>query len=211
MKISLTIVTGLILILSCANSPERQDQREIVPNPEKYELDGYAELPDSLKPIFKPDTTIGKISLLNSNNIDNYLGQNIMENLSDDDLPCASVYSSDSKQRLIIYFHPGGTSKEFSEFQVSYVEETEQNKPIVNEKEFKTENGIKLGMTIGDIKSIKGEPNSVKNNETTVFYYLINDFQNSEFLNNYNMPIYYANYEFKNGYLIQFKFGFEYP
>lgn len=33
----------------------------------------------------------------------------------------------------------------------------------------------------------------------------------NDFLNRYNMPIYYAEYNFENAYLKRFEFGFEYP
>ncbi len=53
-----------------------------MPNPEKYEHDGYSNLADTIKPTFIPDTSIRKISLINSTNIDEYLGLNSMEKLN---------------------------------------------------------------------------------------------------------------------------------
>ncbi len=54
-----------------------------------------------------------------------------MENLSDDDLPYASNLFKRFKTTTNNIFSSGrGYVKEFSEFQVNYVEETEQNKPI---------------------------------------------------------------------------------
>ena len=200
-----------LLFLSCNNSTQNKGQREIIPNPEKYVHDGYLELPDSLKPKFKPDTSIGEISINNSDNVNKYLGKDVMENLIFKGLPNSSVTSIDRKQRLTFYFHPGNTAKEFSEFKVSYNESKNRKEVVTDDKEFKTESGIKLGMTSGEIRSIKGEPKKITKNETTIFHYKIDDFKNSEFLKNYNMPIYYADYVFNNGYLIEFRFGFEYP
>lgn len=211
MKHILTILTGLVLATSCTNGTGQEGKRELVSNPVKYVHDGYSEQPDSIKLQFKPDTTIGQISLINSKNIDSFLGKNVMERLVDNGLPSSSVVSSDSKQRLTFYFHPGGIKKEFSEFKVSYVDQKDRNEFVTDAKEFVTESGIKLGMPMGEFKSIKGEPDSITNGEPTIFHYRIDDFENSEFLKRYNMPIYYANYEFINGYLNEFKFGFEYP
>ncbi len=173
--------------------------------------DGYFEQPDTLKPKFKPDTSIGQISLINSENVDTYLGQNVMEKLADEVIPSSNVISRDSKQQLTFYFYPGGVKKEFSAFEVSYLTRKDRNARVIKEKEFITESGIKLGMTMGEFRSIKGEPDTITNGKTTIFHYQIDDFENSEFLKKHNMPIYYADYKFKNGYLNEFRFGFQYP
>jgi hypothetical protein len=211
MKHILTILIGLALLISCNNGTGQEGKRELVPNPEKYVHDGYAEQPDSIKPEFKPDTLIGQISLVNFKNVQSFLGENVMDRLVDNGLPNSSVISKDSKQRLTFYFHPGGVKNEFSEFKVNYVDQKGRDEFVTEEGEFITESGIKLGMTMGEFRAIKGEPDSLTNNETSTFHYRIDDFQNSEFLKSYNMPIYYADYKFKNGYLTEFRFGFEYP
>ena len=210
-QFSIITFSLVILLVGCNNSSKNQGEREILPNPEKYVHDGYLELPDSLKPKFKPDTLVGQISLNNPDNTSEYLGENVMKNLTSNGLLSSSVTSIDGKQRFTFYFHPGNTTKEFSEFKVNYNENKTRNDKATDDKEFVTENGIKLGMTSGEIRSLKGEPKIITKNETTVFQYKIDDYQNSKFLKNYNMPIYYADYEFNNGYLIEFKFGFEYP
>ena len=213
MKHILTIILGIMILTNCSNgtSQEKQGQRELVPNPEKYEHDGYSEIQDTLKPKFKPDTTIGEISLINSINVDKYLGENIMNRFVDEPFYNCSVFSTDKKQSLTVYFHPGGVRKEFSEFKVDYVENISRSTIVTNDKEFITESKIKLGITIGDLKAIKGEPDSISKNNTIRFHYKIDDFEKSEFLKKYNYPSYYADYEFENGYLIEFRFGFEYP
>jgi hypothetical protein len=211
MKHILTILIGSAIIISCNNGTGQEGKRELAPNPEKYVHDGYAEQHDSLKPEFKPDTLIRQISLVSSKNVQSYLGENVMDRLVDNGLPNSSVISNDSKQRMTFYFHPGGVKNEFSEFRVNYVDQKGRDEFVNDEREFVTESGIKLGMTMGEFRAIKGEPDSMTNDETSTFHYRIDDFENSEFLRSYNMPIYYADYEFKNGYLTEFRFGFEYP
>lgn len=211
MRHILTLILGLVLITGCTNGTGQEEKQELVPNSEKYVHDGDSEQPDSLRPEFKPDTTIGQISLINSKKVDSFLGENVMVRLLDKGIPSSSVISSNSKQRLTFYFHPGSVAKEFSEFKISYVDQTGRKEFTTKEKEFKTESGIKLGITMGELRSIKGEPDSLTKNESTVFHYKIDNFENSKFLKRYNMPIYYADYEFKDGYLTEFKFGFEYP
>ncbi len=213
MKQIFTVIIGILILTNCSNGTNeaKQGHRELVPNPEKYEHDGYSELQDTLKPSFKPDTTVGEIRLINSINIDEYLGENVMDRLVDEPFYNCSVISTDKNQRLTVYFHPGGVRKEFSEFKVDYVDNSSKNAFVTKDNEFITESKIKLGITIGDLKAIKGEPDKISKNETTKFHYRVDDFENSEFLKKYNYPSYYADYEFENGYLIEFRFGFEYP
>ena len=46
-----------------------------------------AQNADSLKPVFHPDTVIGKIRLNSTENISDYLGADIMDRLTDSGLP----------------------------------------------------------------------------------------------------------------------------
>lgn len=211
MKHILIILVILLFATTCRNRTGQEEKKELVPNPGKYIIDGDSKQPDSLKFKFMPDTTIGKVSLINSKKVDAYIGNNVMERLVEKGLLSSSVISSDSIQRLTFYFHPGSVKKEFSEFKVSYVDQKGRDDLVTDEKEFVTESGIRLGMTMKEFRSIKGEPDSLRNGETTILQYRIDDLKNSTFLERYNMPVYYADFEFKNGYLIEFKFGFEYP
>lgn len=237
MKHTLTILSGLLLLAGYFPGTGHKGQRILVPTPEKYVQDGYSQQSDSLKSRFRPDTTIGQISLLNAKNAEAYLGKHVMDSLTDDKLPNASVISSDSTQRLTFYFHPGNAAKEFSAFQISYVDQIRSNEKVTKDKVFKTESGIKPGLTMDELRSIKGKPDSVSlsmtismtitkhfsmstkseadtskpdTTETTVWHYKIDDFKNAEFLKRYNIPAYYADYKFKNGYLAEFRFGFAY-
>jgi hypothetical protein len=211
LKPVLAIMIGILLTTSCTNRTGQEGKRALVPDPETYAHDGYSEQQDSVKPKFIPDTAIGRISLVSSRNVDNFLGENVMDKLVDKGLPASTVISEDLTQRLTYYFHPGGVKKEFSEFQVSYAGPTDRNEFVTDEKEFVTESGIKLGMTMGALRSMKGEPDSISAGEITVLHYRMDDLENSVFLQRYNMPVYYADYEFKDGFLNEFQFGFEYP
>ncbi len=203
----------LSLLLSCCVRPKQttSGQRELVPNPEKYEQDFYD--PDAIH--FVPDTSIGPISLLNQKNVPSFLGGDIMERVEGTTtmaLPHTAVLSSDKSQQLTVIFHPGSVKNEFSEFIVQYAEEGgRKNYPEVSAPEFITESGVKLGMTQGALKALKGEPDTVIVEELPTLQYVIDDYENSPFLEAFAMPLYYAHYTFKEGYLIKFQFGFEYP
>lgn len=160
---------------------------------------------------FIPDTAIGKISLINSHNVNDYLGEDIMDRLVEDQLIHASVLSSDKKQKLTVYFHPGGVSKEFAEFQITYSNKSDSVTQVTTDSGFLTESNIHLGITIDELVEIKGEPNSISYKQDTIYHYKLDDFKSSDFLKRYNMPVYYADYIFRDGNLVEFKFGFWYP
>ena len=188
----------LVLLTSCTNKKATNSEEQSTAQVVKVD--------------FKPDIKIGLISLLNSINVDDYLGENVMSRLDKFPIPCASVVCNKGKQRLSVYFHPGNMTKEFSEFEISFIDEKTNKDLLTRDKEFKTESGIKLGLNMENLMSIKGEPhNTTVNDNRTVLHYKITDFKNSAFLSKYNMPIYYSDYEFENDFLIKFKFGFEYP
>ncbi|MCX6256398.1 MAG: hypothetical protein NTW49_00620 [Bacteroidia bacterium] len=189
-------------------------------NFEKYfsghENNNYFQYQNNHTSKFLPDTTIGKISLCNKNNIDSYLGSDIMDRLTevgqfDEGLPHATFLSKDKKQRLMVIFHPGGYIKEFSEFQVAYNKKSDTVEKIIEDKVFMTESDIKLGISITQLKILKGKPDSISYDKSTTLFYQINDFDNSKFLQKYDYPGYYARYKFINNKLVYFKFGFEYP
>ncbi len=78
---------------------------------------------------------------------------------------------------------------------------------------FKTESGIKIGMSKKELLEIKGDSFLKKQvNGQEVLSYRIDDFSSSAFLKKYNMPAYFAEYWFTNdNRFFKYKFGFEYP
>ncbi|NVN17437.1 hypothetical protein GUA46_03710 [Muricauda sp. HICW] len=207
-QLFMTLIGILCIATSCKYELKEREEPITVPKKLEHRLSKT----DSLKKKFKPDTTIAGICLLNSKKVDSILGNNVMERLVHKGLPNTSVVSRDSEQLLTIYFHPGNEAKEFSEFHVAHAVGTEEKELAMKENEFKTESGIRLGMTAGQLKAIKGEPHRITNmDNATVLHYRVDDFKTSKFLKRYNMPVYYADYEFSNGHLRAFKFGFEYP
>ena len=132
----------------------------------------------------------------------------------DADIPMAAFPSADGLQFLTVFTHPGG-SGEISEFRVSYsVGKKHLAHRIAEIKQFITAKGIQLGLTKSRVTSILGAPlrQRAKSGLVTLEYRLeATDRAASEFLAHYNMPIYYGNYTFKNGRLVEFTFGFKYP
>lgn len=72
---------------------------------------------------------------------------------------------------------------------------------------FKTDSSIQLGMNKQDIINIKGL--NFREIEDGISYIL--EYPNSKILKEYNMPIYYARFYFKENVLVKYSFGFETP
>lgn len=158
-----------------------------------------------------PDTVVYEIVLDDVQSSVEKLGQQwkLMENYTD--MPHQNFVSNDGKQFLTTFFHYGGVKFEYSEFQVSYLCK-ESIIDTLNTNTFVSGNGIELGMnreSVGEILGNCYEVDTVNRNE--ILKYTVDDYSNSGLLKRYNMPVYYAHYEFKEDKLIRFRFGFEYP
>ena len=132
----------------------------------------------------------------------------------DADIPMAVFSSADGRQFLTVFTHPGGGG-EISEFRVSY---SVIKKPLAHRlkkvERFISGKGIHLGLSRSHVTAILGAPlhQREEGGIVTLEYRLEeSDPTASEFLAHYKMPIYYGNYTFKNGRLVEFKFGWEYP
>ncbi len=156
---------------------------------------------------FKPDTSIWKYSLLNSDSVDLVLRQIILDsNLQ------ISILNRDKSQILSLIKHPGSYKNDFSEFHIKYNVQNKSNLLIMMNGEFITDNNIKLGISPVELNKIKGKADSISGDSSQfVYLYKIDDFNSSSFLKYYNMPFYYSTYYFTKGKLTEFRFGFEYP
>lgn len=207
MKKFVSIVFTILILTSCKN---RNQKDKHSPTATKAIHQVEKDTSSIAKMQFKPDTTIGKISLLSTIDANHYLGKSTEDRLKNNLRPHISVVSNDASQRLVVYFNNDNTNQEFSEFSIQYNTQENQHDKTVTDSIFQTESGIRLGMTMHQVKSIKGKPVSQRNGKTTLLYYEISDFDNSEFLKKHDLPIYYTNYKFKDNHLISFSFGFEY-
>ena len=97
-------------------------------------------------------------------------------------------------------FYPGGTIKDFYAFRVNYNPKNIRPNLKIETKDFVTGKGIKLGLTENQVKTKLGTPSkkSVENGLTIWRYEMKDD-------------LYFGRYDFKDGRLIQFWFGEEYP
>jgi hypothetical protein len=198
--ISPTLLVSLSLVVACGQSKPSENKQEQVKT-EKMEI---TEI------VFKPDSTINsQIFLHNPSSTVKVLGDIMSLIDADEALPSAYFKSQNGKEYLKVVFFPGNEANSISQFTVGHsVNLSNSEKPNpVRLITFQTESDIRLGMTKQELLSIKG---SRYREEGATLTYTIDD-ASFPFLSKFNMPIYVAEYSFKNGKLDKFKFGFEYP
>ena len=216
-KIFLAILT-ISLLTNCNNSQtksvDKNDRMELVPEPNKElreEYEKQQELNKSKCAFVDPDTSVADIKIKNAESTLNILGK--QTKLEGDSTHV--FYSSDKKQKLRLTVHPGDYYSQVSIFNISYSDNSKQNFRQINSSEFKTEKGIKLGISKSEIIEKLGTcyvaKDSTKNNiELNYRIELPND-SKTKLLTSNNMPIYYAKYRLTNDKLENIEFGFEYP
>ncbi len=124
------------------------------------------------------------------------------------DLAWTIFASRDNKQLLMLRHHAGDVENSFLEFEVKFGRHDRKPKNL-KVYDFITGKGIKLGMKRKAVIAKFGPCfKSTKTDETEIVRYEIKDEKAaSGILKTSNMPQYYAEYEFRNGILIRFKFG----
>lgn len=199
---------------SQTKSVHKNDRMELIPEPDKELREEYEKqknLNKSKCNFVDPDTSVVGIKIRNVESTLNILGK--QTKLEGDSTHV--FYSSDKKQKLGLTVHPGDYYSQVSIFNISYSNNSKQNLRQINSREFKTEKGIKLGISkkaiIEKLGNCYTAKDSTKNSiEINYRIELPND-SNTKLLTNNNMPIYYATYRLTNDKLESIEFGFEYP
>ena len=125
----------------------------------------------------------------------------------------AFYYNKDCSEKLTLVYHFGDVGYSFDEFRVIKENRTDSSIECMNSiQHFVTGKNIRLGMTKGQLVDSLGY-SFVQRSEKDieVIKYEIDDFEGSDFLKHYGLPLYYGKYRFENNRLISFEFGFEYP
>ncbi len=108
------------------------------------------------------------------------------------------VINESRSQLLTMVFLPGDTVNQFSEFRVEYNSKWKLPKLKIDEREFVTGKGVRLGITEDQLLQALGEPKERKKEGYWMYYY--------KHQNRY----YFGNYVFEDGRLVMFLFGEEY-
>jgi len=166
---------------------------------------------DSPCTFFNPDTSIANIMLRYPKSTIAVIGEK--EKYYADEK--YHYYSTMYRETLTLTPYPGDSEKSISLFQIEFSDKTNYGYKELNIDTFKTEKGIKLGMSKKQIIEKLGNCYVAKDstNGYIELYYRLeypND-SKTKLLERQNMPIYYASYKLWKDKLEKFEFGFEYP
>jgi hypothetical protein len=208
----------IVLFIGCTNTPiennESKERIEWLPEPDKQERLKYEAIEKLQKKncdFLNPDTSLCGIILRDSESATMVIGT---ENKTDDHQQY-HFYSNFERETLTLTQHPGDGKNQISIFSVSYSDKASHGYKQLNIDTFKTEKGIKLGMSKQQVIAILGNCyETIDSTEDFVsLYYRIEmpKDSKSKLLQTNNMPIYYATYGFSNDKLEGYEFGFENP
>lgn len=218
MKNILIIILTLTLLTNCNKlqnqTVDENDRLELVPEPDKAERLKYEAIEKLKKSncfFSEPDTSLCGITLRNSESATKIIGsENIIDKLDH-----YRFYSKLERETLTLTQHPGDGKNEISIFKVEYSNKLSYDFKQLDIDTFKTEKGIKLGLTkkqiIEKLGNCYAPIDSTKN--YIELYYIIEQPKDSKskILESNNMPQYFASYKLRNDRLEEFEFGFEYP
>jgi len=145
------------------------------------------------------DNSVSGIKLRSQKTVEEIFGQG--KNYIDQDDE-TEVANKDGTQLLVMIFNPGGAINEFYSFRVSYNVRNLTPSLKIKTKRFITGKHIRLGLTERQVKSKLGIPTKIRtDNSLTIWNYEATD----------KDGLYFGQYDFKDGKLVQFWFGEDYP
>jgi hypothetical protein len=175
-----------------------------------------AALPAAAQPAKKgcdlpnADTIVAGIKLGNDKTTKKVLGEDYPIVVDDPktDYPWMIFASRDNKQLFLMRHHAGDDIHSYREFEVKFGRH--DRKPMkLPTYEFITGKGIKLGMKRKPLLAKLGLCFTAKETDDgeIIRYELKDEKASTGVLKAAGMPQYYAEYEFRNGVLVRFKFG----
>ena len=218
MKNILIIILTLTLLTNCdklqKQTADENDRLELVPEPDKAQRLKYEAIEKLKKSncfFSEPDSSLSGITLRNSESATKIIGsENTIDKLDN-----YQFYSKLERETLTLTQHPGDRKNQISIFKVEYSNKLSYDFKQLDIDTFKTEKGIKLGLTkkqiIEKLGSCYATIDSTKN--YIELYYIIEQPKDSKskILKSNNMPKFFASYKLRNDRLEEFEFGFEYP
>lgn len=160
-----------------------------------------------------PDTTISGIVLTDRESAVKVVGSGATLTESEDDLPHARFVSSNGAQELVLFVHYGAGEDEYAEAEVRVGSSEALALVDLPIESFRTGRGVELGMSVAEVQALFGTcfKSRHKAGSELFFEYEIANADRDPELKSFGYPVYYAEYEFRNGKLIRFRFGFAYP
>ncbi len=159
------------------------------------------------------DTVIAGISWLDPDSAERVIGKNIKTVEEDGGFPTAWCLNTTRTEQLELTLHYGAIVNDFSEYSVRPVKGKGRGTVLYGVEHFTTAKGVRLGLSEKQLSAILGKPTQIetKGGERILEYRLSQKAGASAGDLLRDWELYYGQYHFRAGQLVQFDFGFEYP
>lgn len=163
--------------------------------------------------IRNPDVSIAGVMLTDAESAIAVVGSNAKLIESEDDLPHARFVSTNGVEELVLFAPYGAVADEYAEAEVRYAGPEALVLKDLPMESFKTGRGVQLGMSVAEVQALFGTcfKSRQKTGPDLFFEYEIEKADRDPELTKFGFPVYYAEYEFKNGKLVRYRFGFAFP
>lgn len=229
-SLSKLVLSSLILLIFC-NSCKNNNRKYEISNNENYLIDSIRNMSikvdtNSLNDILPkintinliPDSSVNnKLRLEDSKSTENFYPSYRSLKTIDTLRNNLVVFFSDKfqKQYLLGYKYEGDTRNAFACFEIGFIADDTKLKnskySLTNEKGFRTESGLKLGISLNELVKKKGQNYEISFDVDSTLVYKLNTNTESNFLTRYNMPGYFMEFKIKNNKVRKILFGFDYP
>ena len=163
------------------------------------------------EPTFLPDSTVNNILVLGrSESAESFYpyisSEQYITHLRES--PVIGFSNKDNSEYLLLYQYEGGVRNSFGCFEIGYTNDLQKKVTDIDYDKFRTESGLMLGITINELKSIKGSSYTQDGDKVV---YQLTDYSNSSFLRRHNMPSFFIECTLRDDRIIRIKYGFNYP
>jgi hypothetical protein len=160
-----------------------------------------------------PDLSVYGIKLTDGESATKQVGAGPDLVEDDDDLPHARFVSKDGAQELILFSHYGAGPDEYAEAEVRPAGTEALTLKELPTEAFVTGRGIALGMTLAEVVDRLGSCRLARERSGALetLHYVVAGADTDPELKGFGYATYYAEYQFRSGKLMRFRFGFEYP
>jgi hypothetical protein len=160
-----------------------------------------------------PDLAVAGVKLLDPESAARVLGSGPQLIEDTEELPHARFVTKSGSQELILYATYGAELDQYSEAEVRTAGKEAMVLNPLEVDTFVTDNGIELGMSTAEVLRRLGKCAKIAEKRGTSEFvsYDVTDAEKDPKLKVFGYPAYYAEYEFEDGRLVRFRFGFESP
>lgn len=164
--------------------------------------------------VVKAETDINRVRLGDEDSTERVLGKTEKLPLTSSDFATLTVFNRDQSEVATLTQYPGGVAGAFYAIEVlrTGLGASTENSVTLDAEHLSSERGVRLGVSEHFVTNLLGscyKRKTAKNGSLTLRYET--EDPNHPFLKRVGMPNYFAEYSFRDGRLVSFQYGSDYP